>query len=76
MAYTQAQLDAIDAAIVDGVLTVKYQDKLTTYRSLDELLRIRRLIAGELNPDCGIVSRRSLASVSKGLFPTGSGTCK
>ena len=69
MAYTQAQLDALDEAIVSGELTVKYQDKLITYRSLEELLRIRRLIAGELDPAEGITSRRLLASVSKGLYP-------
>ena len=69
MAYTQAQLDALDEAIVSGELTVKYQDKMTTYRSLEEMLRIRRLIAGELDPAAGITSRRLFASVSKGLYP-------
>lgn len=48
MAFTQDQLDAIEAAIAEGTLTVKYADKEVTYRSLDELLRIRALIVGAL----------------------------
>lgn len=42
--FTQAQLDAINEAISSGTLSVKYQDKEVTYRSLEELLRIRDTI--------------------------------
>jgi hypothetical protein len=48
MAYTQQQLEALDAAIAEGALTVKYTDKSVTYRSLDEMIRIRDLIRAEL----------------------------
>lgn len=48
MSFTQEQLDALEAAIAEGTLTVKYADKEVTYRSLDELLRIRNLISRSL----------------------------
>ena len=41
MAFTQVQLDALEDAIAQGVLTIKYQDKIITYRSLDEMLKLR-----------------------------------
>jgi len=48
MAFTQAQLDALEAAIASGQLKVQYQDKSVTYASLDEMLRLRNLIKDEL----------------------------
>lgn len=48
MAYTQADLDALNAAIAQGALRVKYSDKEVEYRSLPEMLQIRDLILGEL----------------------------
>jgi hypothetical protein len=48
MAYLQADLDAIEAAIKSGALKVKYQDKEVTYRSMDELMRIRDLMRKDL----------------------------
>lgn len=47
-AFTQEQYDALNKAIAQGTLTVEYGDKKVTYRSLDEMIRIRRMIAGEL----------------------------
>jgi hypothetical protein len=44
MAYTQADLDAIEAAILSGTSTVSYESKSVTYRSIDELFRIRAAI--------------------------------
>lgn len=46
--YSQAQLDALDEAIASGALTVKYADKEVTYRSLNDMLRIRELMAKSL----------------------------
>ena len=37
MAYTQTQLDALDVAIAEGVLTVSYDGRTVTYRSLNEM---------------------------------------
>lgn len=48
VAFTQAQLDSIEEAIASGSLTVRYADKMRTYRSLDELFRIRDVIRSAL----------------------------
>lgn len=44
MAFTQAQLDAIEEAIVSGTTSVSYEGKSVTYRTLDEMLRVRAII--------------------------------
>lgn len=66
MAWTQAQLDALDQAIAEGALTVRYQDKQVQYRSLDEMMRIRSLMASELGVKARS-PRRTYASFSKGM---------
>lgn len=68
MAYTQADLDAIRAAIATGALTVRFPDgKYIEYRSLADMQAIESKIAGEVNT--GTTSRvRQLRVVScKGL---------
>lgn len=37
MAYTQADVDALEAAIKSGVLRSRVADRETTFRSLDEM---------------------------------------
>lgn len=44
MAFTQTDLDAIDAAIASGELTVKSNGREVTYRSMDDLLKARSTI--------------------------------
>lgn len=46
--FTTDQYEALNKAIAQGTLTVEYGDKKVTYRSLDEMLRTRNLIAAEL----------------------------
>lgn len=41
MAWTQAKLDALNDAIASGVRSVSYDGETVTYRTLDEMLRIR-----------------------------------
>jgi hypothetical protein len=41
MAVTQTQLDALDAAIAKGVLTIRDGEKTITYRSVDDMLAAR-----------------------------------
>lgn len=41
MAITQADVDALDRAIVDNVLTVRTNDRTVIYRSMDELMTAR-----------------------------------
>lgn len=66
MAWTQTQLDALEEAIAQGALIVRYADKSVQYRSLDEMLQLRDMIRQELglNKSGG---RRLLANHSKGL---------
>jgi hypothetical protein len=66
MAFTQEQLDSLEQAIADGTLTVKYQDKLITYRSLEEMIRIRDLMRQSLG--IASITVRVKASFSKGLW--------
>lgn len=44
MAFTQTDLDAIDAAIASGELTVKSNGREVTYRSMSDLLKARSTI--------------------------------
>ena len=66
MAYTQTQLDTLEAAIAQGSLEVWYGDKKVVYRNLAEMLQIRDM----MRKDLGIVSKtdsRKFANFSKGL---------
>jgi hypothetical protein len=49
MAFTQAQIDALKAAIALGVTQVSYQGRTTTYRSLDEMKSALRMMESEVN---------------------------
>lgn len=48
MAFTQAQLDAIERALVSGSRRVKFEDREVEYKSTTELIRIRDMIQREL----------------------------
>lgn len=67
MAFTLEQLTALDAAIAQGTLIVKYSDKEVTYRSLEEMMQIRAL----MQQDLGIIKKdnpgRRYADYSSGL---------
>lgn len=45
---TNDDLAAIDRAIASGELTVRTNDRLVTYRSIDELLKARELVVSSL----------------------------
>lgn len=68
MAYTVAQLQAIEEAIASGELTVEYEGKKVTYRSMAELMQASALIRGELEASGLLPSapRRSYVAHSKG----------
>lgn len=53
MAWTSAQLAALETAIATGTKTVTYQDKTVTYHSLDEMLRLRAQMKAELEVSSG-----------------------
>lgn len=66
MAYTTTQLQALEDAIALGALSVKYADKTVTYRSLDEMIRIRAAMRTELGLN-ETSSGRFYMKTSKGL---------
>lgn len=65
MAFTQTQLEALEKAIAEGVLSVKYSDKMVTYRSQAEMFALRDVIRRELGLTKTSDQRR-VASFSKG----------
>lgn len=48
MAFTNDDLVALDRAIASGELTVRTNDRLVTYRSIDELKTARELVVSGL----------------------------
>lgn len=65
MAFTQTDLDALNKAIGSGVTQVQYADKTIRYRTLDEMMRVRRVMMEEL--DQIKAPRRDHPVYSKGL---------
>jgi hypothetical protein len=49
MAATQQQVDDLQAAIAEGVLEVMSAGRKVTYRSLDEMLRVKTMLETELS---------------------------
>lgn len=48
MAFTLNQLNALDAAMASGQLSVNYDGKSITYRSVGELVQARNIVRTEL----------------------------
>lgn len=66
MAFTSSDLTALDEAIASGALEVQYTDKRVKYRSLDDMIKVRRLIKKELGLT-DTSKRRKQAVTGKGL---------
>jgi hypothetical protein len=64
-AWTLTQLSALEEAIAKGVLTVRYQDRWITYRSLDEMFKIRN----EMRKALGLTNKgdRLYVKTNKGI---------
>jgi hypothetical protein len=58
MAFTQSDLDNINAAIATGEMTVEVNGRKVTYRSIRELERARTIIQGDLAADANTSSTR------------------
>lgn len=58
MAWTQTDLDAIEAAIATGELTVRFADREVTYRSIAELIAARNVIRDAVQGAAGTASNR------------------
>lgn len=57
---TQADLDRLDAMIASGVLSTFYDGKKIEYRSMDELMRARAHIVGQLQAASATAASRNL----------------
>jgi roadblock/LC7 domain-containing protein len=49
MAFTRDQLNALDAALADGVLEYRHNGRQVRYHSKDEMLKVRATMVSELN---------------------------
>jgi hypothetical protein len=65
MAWTLEQLTALEDAIAQGTLIVRYADKQVQYRSLTEMLQLRDMMRQELG--LSQPTKRLFAKHSKGL---------
>ena len=66
MAFTLAQVQALEAAIAEGALRVKYADKEVEYHSLEEML----IALNKMKQELGLINgnrRRKYAYFNKGL---------
>jgi hypothetical protein len=69
MAYTQADIDKLKAAMAAGVLTVRTGDNSVTYQDMSALAKQIERMQNEVDQTNGkTVSRRSVASYSSGLY--------
>lgn len=65
MAFSQAQLDALDTAIARGTRTVSYDGTSVTYHSLDEMLRLRSTMEASIAAANGTTKTKSSLSTFK-----------
>jgi hypothetical protein len=61
MAFSQAQLDALEAAIASGTLEVRVGDKVVRYQTTSDMIKARDLLRDQLTA-ADPVERFSLAS--------------
>lgn len=66
MAYTQADIDALDEALVSGVSTVRYRDRTVTYHSLKEMRALRRDMIREVDAAAGKKRPRTMRVFQSG----------
>lgn len=66
MAWTQTDLDQLDASIKKGVKSVTYQSGTVVYHSLAEMLRLRDVMKGEIAGGASSPAR-TVAQYSNGL---------
>jgi hypothetical protein len=67
MAYTQTHLDALQEALASGTLTVTFEVRSITYRSVQELQRAISVVQSSLNQQSGKRVRQYRLSGSKGI---------
>lgn len=69
MAWTQADLDTLDAAIAGGaaVKQLTFADQTFVFRDIDEMLKVRALIAAALSTASGTAPSYRVAATRKGV---------
>ena len=67
MAYTQSHLEALQEALASGTLTVTFEGRSMTYRSVQELQRAISVVQSSLNQQSGKRVRQYRLSGSKGI---------
>ena len=68
MAYTQTQLDALEASLASGALTVEYDGRRVTYRSVAELKESIAEVRAALDVAAGKMRLRQIrVYASKGV---------
>lgn len=68
MAYTQDQVDRLEAAIAEGAVRVRYADREVTYRNLDEMRQTLGTMKASLAAAAGRPRRRRIMfRTSKGF---------
>lgn len=70
MAYTVAHLEALQAALASGELSIRHNGRMVTYRSADELIKaireIERGLAAQASANRGGIVGRT-ADFSRGI---------
>jgi len=66
MAFTQIQLDALESALAQGVLSVQYNDRRVTYHSLNEMIKLRNTMRAELGVAAPAASRSRIINIATG----------
>lgn len=69
MAFTQSDLDALEIAIATGATSFSYEGKTVSYRSLDEMLRVRGIMQQALGLTSG--SSTMVAAHNRGFSSSG-----
>lgn len=64
MAFTVAQLTAIEEAIASGALEVTYEGKTVKYRSMDDLAKARAIVRADLVRQGLLTDTRNPVSVA------------
>lgn len=67
MAYSQGQLDALQAALASGVTTVTYMGRTITYRSVDDLKKAIQTVQNSMAAQAGTRIRQYRFGSRKGL---------
>lgn len=62
MAFSQAQLDALEAAIATGTLELRIGDKLIRYQTTADMIKARDLLRDQINGQNPPASRSSSSS--------------